>query len=276
MLTIGKFKLTPLNGGITHLDGGATFGAVPKPLWSKRYPVNDNNQVPLVTYPILIQSDESNMLIDTGVGNEKLDAKRMRNYGITFESDIVSELEKLNMTPADIDFVLMSHMHFDHALGLTTADGKSVFPKARIITTATEWGEMRHPNIRSKSTYWQMNYEGIEHQVETFEDELEVCPGITMIHTGGHSDGHSIIVIKDGGACAVHMGDLLPTTAHRNPLWVTAYDDYPMDSIFQKEELFEIFKKAWYVLYHDVNYFAVTFDGMNIAETMIRERKGHV
>ncbi|WP_424960632.1 MBL fold metallo-hydrolase [Macrococcus lamae] len=271
MLNIGKFKLTPLNGGITQMDGGATFGVVPKPLWQKKYPHNDNNQVPLVTYPILIQSEYGNMLIDSGVGNGKLDDKRKRNYGVNFESNIADELSRLNLSTDDINVIMMSHMHFDHALGLTSSTGEPVFKNAKIITSQSEWDEMRNPNIRSKATYWKMNYEGIEEMVEPFTDEIEICPGITMIHTGGHSEGHSVIEIKDGGERAVHMADLLPTTAHRNPLWVTAYDDYPMDSIFQKEELFECYQDAWYIFYHDVRHFAVKFDGGEIIEEMRRE-----
>ncbi|KAA1038400.1 MBL fold metallo-hydrolase [Macrococcus equipercicus] len=275
MLHIGKFKLTPLNGGITHMDGGAMFGVVPKPLWQDKYPNNAQNQVPLVTHPILIQSQYGNMLIDSGVGNGKLDEKQRRNYGVTYDSDVTAALNQLGLTPSHIDIVLMSHLHFDHALGLTTADGQSVFNNARIITSRTEWHEMRHPNVRSRATYWEMNYRGIEHQVEPFDDKIEICPGITMIHTGGHSEGHSIIEIKDDGMRAVHMADLLPTTAHRNPLWVTAYDDYPLDSIFQKEELFEKFDDAWFIFYHDVRYFAAKFDGREIIDE-VRRKPAHV
>ena len=93
----------------------------------------------------------------------------------------------------------MTHMHFDHACGLTEyKDGElvSVFPNAIIYTSHVEWDEMRNPNVRSQNTYWKENWESIESQVETFQEEKEVLPGIKMVHTGGHSDGHSIILME--------------------------------------------------------------------------------
>lgn len=259
MLNIGEFKLYPLQGGITQMDGGAMFGVVPKPLWSKKYPSNDNNQIPLVTHPILIQSNNHNILIDTGIGNGKLTEKQKRNYGTTYESNIERELEKYGLQTGNIDIILMSHMHFDHACGLTDSNGESVFKNATIYTAQIEWNELRSPNIRSRATYWKENYQNIESQVVTFVGEIEVIKGITMRHTGGHSAGHSVIEIIDGGEKAVHMADIMPTIAHLNPLWVTAYDDYPIDSINAKERLLQKYIKSnfWFVFYHDVNYFAL-------------------
>ena len=85
-MQIGEIKLTWLNGGVTHLDGGAMFGVVPKPLWSKKYPVNENNQIELRTDPILVQANGLNMLIDSGIGNGKMNDKQKRNFGVTEES----------------------------------------------------------------------------------------------------------------------------------------------------------------------------------------------
>ncbi len=93
----------------------------------------------------------------------------------------------------------MTHMHFDHACGLTKWEGNrlvSAFPRAEIITSQREWEEMRQPNIRSRNTYWKENWEPIAEQVVSFEKEREVANGIKMVHTGGHSDGHSIILIE--------------------------------------------------------------------------------
>lgn len=262
MLNIGDFKLYPLQGGITQMDGGAMFGVVPKALWTKKYPPNELNQIPLVTHPIFVQTDEHNIIIDAGIGNGKLTDKQKRNYGTTYESDISNSLKQFNLTIDDIDIVLMSHMHFDHACGLTTADGQSVFKNATIYTSQIEWNELRAPNIRSSATYWEQNYKGIEHQVVTFVDSMEIVPGIKMIHTGGHSAGHSVIEIESNGMKGVHMADILPTLAHLNPLWVTAYDDYPMDSINAKERLLQRYIKEdyWFVFYHDDNYFALKLD----------------
>lgn len=273
MLKIGGLIIRPLNGGITHMDGGAMFGVVPKPLWTRKYEVNDNNQVPLLCYPILVQTNDLNILIDSGVGNDKLSDKERRNYGVTYESDLSNELSRLNLATSDIDYVLMTHMHFDHALGLTTAKGQSVFENAVIVTSSVEWEEMQQPNIRSKSTYWARNYKGIEHQIKTFDKEINITNEIKLIHTGGHSNGHSIILFESNGVKAAHLGDILPTAANFNPLWVTAYDDYPMTSIKEKEKWLKELINCWIMFYHDANYFAVQYDGEGITKMIPRGNK---
>jgi len=260
-LTIGDVSLTWLSGGVTNLDGGAMFGVVPKPLWSKKYPCNEKNQIELPTDPVFIQMNGKNILIESGIGRGKLTEKQLRNYGVTEESNIEGSLEELCLTTEQIDYVLMTHLHFDHACGLTRLENGeyiSTFPNAKIITSQVEWDEMRNPNIRSKNTYWKENWEAIEDQVEAFQETWSL-DSIRMVHTGGHSNGHSIIIIEDGGEMAVHMADLMATHAHQNSLWVMAYDDYPMDSIAAKEKWFPYGLKhnAWFTFYHDAYYRAI-------------------
>ncbi|MDZ5472566.1 MBL fold metallo-hydrolase [Bacillus sp. 31A1R] len=277
-LQLDTCKLTWLNGGVTHLDGGAMFGVVPKPLWSTKYPNNENNQIELRTDPILVQFEGKNLLIESGIGKGKLNDKQKRNFGVLEESDIAANLEELGLTFEDIDYVLMTHLHFDHACGLTkNVDGQfvSVFPNAKIIASHIEWNEMREPNIRSRNTYWKENWEAIVEQVETFEQEWELGP-IKMVHTGGHSDGHAIVVIEDGGQTVVHMADIMPTHAHQNVLWVMAYDDFPMNSISAKQKWLEygLKKNAWFTFYHDAVYRAVKWNEENkISESINRNRK---
>ncbi|MFD3445270.1 MBL fold metallo-hydrolase [Microbacteriaceae bacterium 4G12] len=264
-LQIGEIKVTWLRGGNTHLDGGAMFGVVPKPLWSRKYKHNDTNQIYLRTDPLLLQTKDGNMLIDSGVGVNKMNEKMKRNQGITEESSVEQSLAQLGLTATDIHYVLMSHLHFDHASGLTKREGDKLvpaFPNAKIYVSQTEWNEMKHPNIRSRNTYWKDNWEPIQHQIYTFEQELDVTEQIRMIHTGGHSDGHAIIIVKDQDEMFLHLGDILPTHAHQNVLWVMAYDDYPMTSIRQKQEWinYGIEHKAWFTFYHDAYYRAVKWD----------------
>ncbi|MFB1080373.1 MBL fold metallo-hydrolase [Jeotgalibacillus sp. JSM ZJ347] len=254
----GDWELYWLDGGITNMDGGAMFGVVPKPLWSKKYPVNEKNQIELVTEPLLVRTGDRNILIDAGVGTGKYDEKKKRNYGITREASIERSLSELNLTVEDIDTVVMTHMHFDHIGGLTTPEGegmKSVFPNALILASETEWNEIRNPNIRSRNTYWTENWEAIQEQVTTFTEELEVLPGMTMIHTGGHSDGHCIVKMEQNDEVILHMADLMPTHAHQNPLWVLAYDDYPMTSVFAKEKWVKdgLNNGWWFSFYHDAH-----------------------
>ena len=261
-MKLGNFKMHYLNGGITNIDGGAMFGVVPKVLWTKKYEISEDNRIPLPTHPILIQTEEFNIIIDTGIGKEKLTDKERKIFGVNYESQIEEDLKSFNLETQDIDYVLMTHLHFDHASGLTDNEGHAVFENAIHVIQQDEWHEFNSPNIRSKSTYWKKNNGDFTKKLILFENQSEVVSGIHIYHTGGHSYGHSIITIESKGEKAVHMGDIFPTIAHKNPLWVTAYDDYPMQSIREKERIIPrfILEDYWFLYYHDVNYFAVKFN----------------
>ncbi|MDZ7836337.1 MAG: MBL fold metallo-hydrolase [Alkalibacterium sp.] len=264
-LTFHDMTLFWLDGGVVSFDGGAIFGVVPKPLWNKKYPANEKNQITHATEPILIQYQGKNYLIDTGIGKDKLTDKQKRNFGVQEESRIEENLNELGLKPADIDTVLMTHMHFDHASGLTRyANGELVptYPNAVIYMTETEWDEVRHPNIRSKSSYWKQNWEAVRGQVVTFEKELEIVPGIDMYHTGGHSNGHAVVKLSQNGDTVMHMADIMASSAHQNPLWVMAYDDYPMDSIYVKERwMKEAYANDYkFIFYHDAYYRMIQWD----------------
>ncbi|MFD2705344.1 MBL fold metallo-hydrolase [Salibacterium lacus] len=264
-LKIGDYTLTWLRGGVTHPDGGAIFGVVPKPLWSRKYPVNEKNQVETRCDPILVQGNGRTMLIEAGIGNDRFTEKQKRNFGITEESQIAEDLHALGLTTADIDDVLMTHMHYDHAAGLVKhqhGEDVPVFENAVIRTSAEEWSETTNPNIRSANTYWEQNWKPVRSQVETYEETCIPAPGITMKKTGGHSRGMSIITMEQGEETLIHMADNMPTLAHQPVLWVTAYDDYPMDSIEVKQRYMELGynSRAWFTFYHDCRYRAVQFD----------------
>jgi glyoxylase-like metal-dependent hydrolase (beta-lactamase superfamily II) len=267
-LKLGKTTLTWLNGGTLHFDGGAMFGAVPKALWSKKYPCNDKNQIRMKNDPIYFEINNKKIIIDSGLGHNKLTSKQKRNFGCTEESHIEKSLQNLGIKPDEIDFVLMTHMHFDHSCGLTTeknAEYEPFFPGAKIVLSKVEWDEVRKPNIRSKSSYWEKNWEAVKNNVITFDDSLEVLPGLQMIRTGGHSSGHSIILLENNGEKFIHLGDLAPLHTHLPSLWVSAYDDYPMDSITAKEKWIKYGKEKdfWFTFYHDSKYRAVKINNEN-------------
>ncbi|MBB4824302.1 glyoxylase-like metal-dependent hydrolase (beta-lactamase superfamily II) [Sporosarcina luteola] len=273
--TFHNMKLTWLDGGVNFLDGGTMFGVVPKALWAKRYACDEDNLIELRTDPILVQYEGKNILIDSGMGNGKLNDKMKRNLGVRAESNVKENLGELGLAPEDIHIILMTHLHNDHAAGLTGwHDGQlvSMFPNADIRVSQVEWDEMRNPNIRSKNTYWKENWEPIQQQVQTFTDEMSILPGLSMIHTGGHSDGHSIVKLEQKGETILHMGDIMPTHAHSNPLWVLAYDDYPMTSIFAKERIMKEALPSGYrfIFYHDAVYRMVKWDdsGKELIETL--------
>lgn len=273
--TFHDMTLTWLDGSGNFLDGGTMFGVVPKALWSRRYEADENNRIKMRNDPILIQYEGKNILIDTGHGKGKLSEKMMKNLGIVEESKVKGNLAELSLSPEDIDIILMTHLHNDHAAGLTEwYEGNliSVFPNADIYVSQTEWNEMRNPNIRSRNTYLKENWEPVQQQVKTFEGSISIIPEIQMIHTGGHSDGHSVIKLTQNGETILHMADIMPTQAHNNPLWVLAFDDYPMTSIFAKEKLMKEALAGGYkfIFYHDAYYRLVKWDasGKEIIESV--------
>lgn len=278
-LQFHEMTITWLNGGITKMDGGAMFGPVPKPLWKKRYPANERNQIELATEPMLIQYKGKNYLIDAGIGSDRLSEKQKKIFGVSEESQVKADLNTLGLSPEEIDGVLMTHLHFDHGTGLIekiNGELSFVYPNATLYVNETEWQEIRFPNRRSSSTYWKENWEPLVDYVTTWEDSLEVVPGIEMFHTGGHSKGHAIVKLTQENEVAVHLADIYPTHVHKNPLWVTAYDDYPMDSIQAKEKWVEEGIKQGYrfLFYHDAYYRMVKWDteGKEMVDALKRSK----
>ncbi|MCC5889235.1 MAG: MBL fold metallo-hydrolase [Alkalibacterium sp.] len=265
-LKLGNTKVTWLNGGITKMDGGAMFGPVPKPLWSRKYPCNEHNQIELVTEPILVEKEGTHYLIDGGIGKGRLSEKQLKNFGASEGVPLEEDLAKLNLKPELIDKVLMTHLHFDHVAGLVKKSGDKLvpaFPNAEIIVERREWEAIKYPMKRTQGTYWEENWKTIEKQVILFDSYYQAAEGVELIHTGGHSPGHCLVKLTDQDKVAVHFSDILPTHAHMNPLWVSAFDDYPLNTIEAKEKwLPEAVNNQWVILfYHDAYYRALKFNG---------------
>lgn len=275
----GQMTLTWLRGADKYTDAGTIFGPVPKAVWSRYYPTNEQGLIHDLTDPILISYQGKHYLIDTSLGTEKLSDKLRRNLGIISENRVLESLDQLGLSPEDIDVVLMTHMHNDHAGGLTRlVDGELVptFPNATIYINDIEWEEVRYPNPRTRATYLPENWQAIQDQVQTFGSELKLVDGIEMHHTGGHSRGHSIILLKQDGETLIHMADTLLTHAHFNPLWVAAVDDYPMDSIKAKEKwIKQAYSQGYtFLFYHDPYYALLKFnqDGSQVVSCLERLR----
>src|SRR5699024_9154441 len=132
------------------------FGVVTKPLWTKKYPANGLNQMELRSDPIWMQIDKKKILVDAGLGNDKFNEKQTRNFGTREESRIEESLEEIDFIINDIDIILMTHLHYDHANGLTKKIGDeytSIYKDIPIYVSRIEWYEICDPNIRSASTY---------------------------------------------------------------------------------------------------------------------------
>lgn len=266
-----EMTFTWLDGATYNTDGGTLFGPVPRALWGRYYPYNEKNQMPSFADPILVQYQDKNYLIDAGLGLDKLDDKAKRNLGIQVTGDVEASLAEVGLSRGNIDAVMMTHMHNDHAGGLSyLEDGelKSTYPNAVFYIQEKEWEDVRNPNDRTKNTYLKENWEPVQEQVQTFDQTLEVAPGLTMHHTGGHSRGHSIIQFDQKGETMLHLADILLSFVHTNPLWVGGVDDYPMDSIAAKKEwMTEALENHYrFLFYHDPFYRVVEYtkDGKNI------------
>ncbi|MFP5504288.1 MAG: MBL fold metallo-hydrolase, partial [Candidatus Sericytochromatia bacterium] len=235
------------------------FGAVPKVLWNRKIDCDERNRIPLGLNCILVTTPQGRILLDTGIGN-KMNAKQEDIFAIEHPPEVESSLAKLGLSVEDIDHVVMSHCDFDHLGGATKVveGGRIVptFPKATYHIRKEEWEDLTHPNQRSKSTYFAENWQAIEEtgRVKLIDRDGELLPGIATYHTGGHTRGHVVIQITSGDEGAVYMGDLMPTRHHLNPLWVMAYDNFPMTSIEQRGSwTHRIAERDWWLLfYHDV------------------------
>lgn len=264
---IGDFELTWLNGGTFELDGGAMFGVVPKVLWQKKYPPSEDNYIPLTAWPILVRTPQALVLIESGIGN-KLTDKQKKIYRIREDWSVLEELKQLGITREDIDFVVLTHYDFDHAGGVVMQDEGGnlslTFPKAKHIIQKKEWEDVLKPNIRSANTYWPVNIEIMKDsaRLDLVSGTAEVVPGISTALTGGHNGGHQIVTLESKGEKALHLGDLLPTHAHANPLWVMAYDNYPLESIALKEKWMKqgMAEGVWFTFYHDAFMRACKYD----------------
>lgn len=269
-MQLGKFRLRWLSDGEFKLDGGAMFGVVPKTLWSKRYPCDENNYIRLALNCLLIETPDATLVVDTGYGN-KLTTKQQGIFQLRQPPTLKESLERAGVDPAKVDYVLYSHMHHDHAAGGTWADEAGVirptFPNAKHVMQQAEWEEAKAPNVRSAHAYWQENWQVIEEAglIAPADGEVELVPGVKVIPTGGHTRGHQAILLESEGEVALHLGDLLPTHAHLNPLWVMAYDDYPMDSITAKKHWIGRAKAEgwWLTFYHDPEILAGVWDEEN-------------
>lgn len=276
-LKIGDYEICWLNGGAFELDGGTMFGPVPKIIWSKRYPVDPENYIPLRASPMLIKGPNTTILVESGFGN-KLNEKQRKIFRVRQEWDLLGGLAAHGLCRDEINAVVLTHGDWDHAGGILMNNESGApeltFPKAQHFIQASEWKDIRHPNSRSAAAYWPINFDALAEsgRLALVEETGTIAEGITLRLTGGHTRGHQALFIDSQGERAVHLGDLLPTQDHFNPLWVMAYDNFPLEVISRKQELISqaVEDKAWLLFYHDPFRKACQFDtdGKIIAEWM--------
>jgi glyoxylase-like metal-dependent hydrolase (beta-lactamase superfamily II) len=266
----GDLEIVPLVDGYFRLDGGAMFGVVPKPLWEKRAPADEQNRIQVALRPLLVRGERT-LIIDAGIGS-KMDEKSRRIYGIDRSRTLEQSLAECGLAPADIDIVVATHLHFDHAGGFTTRDASGVisptFPRARYVIRRGEWDAALHPHERNRASYLQENFAPLADAgaVDFIDDDGPIMQGVRVQRTGGHTMDHQIVILESGGRTAVFAADLIPTTAHVEEPWIMSYDLYPMDTLaFKRAFLREAIEREYLIFFeHDPA----------IAAGFIREREG--
>ena len=188
---------------------------------------------------LVIEADWGRMIVDCGAGS-KLDAKRTDIFGIDRTRNLDHTLSEAGVAPDEIDIVLPTHLHFDHVGGaVVRAPGGFAprFPRARHVIRRGEWDDALHPHERSRGSYNQDDVAPLEATglVDFFDDDREITPGVRVVRACGHTAHHQVVFIESGGKTAVCAADVVPTAAHIQDLWITAFDLFPTDSFAFKQ-----------------------------------------
>lgn len=240
-MRLGDLELTLVSDGEFRLDGGAMFGVVPRNLWGKAKPPDEQNRIRMGTNCLLVARGNDLLLIDTGIG-DKHDAKFLDMYALEpGATRLPDSIRQAGYELEDVTHVVLSHLHFDHCGWNTRAEGGRLvptFPKARYWLQRGEVEHGRHPNERDRASYFPDNWEPlIEAGVaELFDDEAEPIPGVRAVRAPGHN-ADMCIVLLDGGESArgVYWADLVPTAAHVPYPWIMSYDLYPLTTLENKK-----------------------------------------
>jgi glyoxylase-like metal-dependent hydrolase (beta-lactamase superfamily II) len=256
-MKLGSFEIEAVSDGTFALDGGAIFGVVPRIVWERLLEPDSSNRVRIGLNCLLVRARGKNILIDTGIGS-KWDARSLARYAIAHETDLISELQKRGLAPEDIDLVINTHLHFDHA-GTNTIERNGrvepAFPRARYIVQRGEFEHACSPHERDRASYSPADFEPVMEagQFDLIEGDSEIVPGITAIRVAGHNRDLQCVKIESEGETAFAFADLIPTTAHLPPAWVMGFDLYPVDTMEQKKLLVpQAVNENWVChFYHD-------------------------
>ncbi len=205
--------------------------------------------------PLLVRVAGKWMLIDAGVG-DKLGPKAADIYGFDRARHLDHTLADAGLSANDIDIVLATHLHFDHAGGFTARGQDGVvprFPRARYLIRRGEWEDATHPHERNRASYLAENYVPLldAGRVEFIEEDGEVLPGISVWRTGGHTMHHQIVRFESEGRTAIFAADLIPTVAHVDLPWIMGYDLYPMDTLAYKRRFLAEAIEGEYVIFFE-------------------------
>lgn len=269
-MKIGSYQLYSIETSEFALDGGAMFGIIPKPLWEKKAPVDEQNRIEMVTRSLLLISDEHKIIVDSGNGT-KWQEKFKDIYKIELENlNLERSLGKYGFTPEDITDVYCTHLHFDHVGGNTKlVDGKlkPVFPNATCWIQNENWELANLPSEKDAGSFMSNDWSVLEENdmIQFVDGRESFLPGIDQLLTYGHTTGMMHPIIGDSSQKLIYMADLIPMAAHIPLPWVMAYDIQPVQTVQEKAEILpRIVDEDWIIFFeHDPVHQAssVQFDG---------------
>ena len=260
---IGRLTVHAIQAGGQKLDGGAMFGVVPKPLWERRISPDERNRIQLGMRCLLIEHESGLVLVDNGAGNKEtekfLGLYGIENAGADGRTQLEDGLAQIGARPEDVNIVIDTHLHFDHAGGNTFANaGGEVqlsFPNARYIVQRGEWVYATHPNERTAGSYFPHNFAPIAaaDRFEFVDGEREIVWGVRVIPTPGHTPFHQSVLIESDGETAFYPADLVPTASHLPLAWIMGYDVEPLVTLETKRAMLgKAARDGWLVIFeHD-------------------------
>ena len=254
MLTLGQFEISVINHGFLWLDGGAMFGSIPKSIWSGLVPADAENRIRLAARSLLVRAGERLILVDTGCGDKWTD-KFLRIYG--FEGPPGGEPA---FDPAGVTDIIISHLHFDHAGGISRlAPGgagavEPAYPAARIYVQADNYETARNPNPKEKASYLKENVLVLEKaRLELTRGTREILPGLRVHQADGHTRGLQWVEVTDGDETIAYPSDMIPTSRHLPLPFTMGYDVCAERLLAEKEDfLRRAVDGGWVVVFeHD-------------------------
>ncbi|MEO6069477.1 MAG: MBL fold metallo-hydrolase [Chitinophagaceae bacterium] len=258
-------KLFTINTGFFKLDGGAMFGVVPKSLWQKINPADDQNLCTWALRCLLVQDEDRLILIDNGIGN-KQDAKFFSHYHLHGEDTLESSLAKHGFSKEDITDVFLTHLHFDHCGGSIIKEGDALLPAFK---NATYWSNEKHwewataPNDREKASFLKENILPIQqsgqlkfvaaprHQNIDLLPSSPFTENISVRFVSGHTESMMLPQINYNGQTIIYMADLLPSAGHIPLPYVMAYDMFPLETLKEKKKFLKEAVENNYLLYFE-------------------------
>jgi glyoxylase-like metal-dependent hydrolase (beta-lactamase superfamily II) len=250
------------------VDGGAMFGVIPKALWSRVYPADENNLIVLTLNSLIVETDGHIILVDTGWG-DKQDEKFFRHTHLHGGEGLIDGLKRRGFSPGDITDVVLTHLHADHCGGgvKRRTDGNGfelVFQNAAYHVSRTQWEWAVKNNIREEDAFLEENIFPIEQsgRLNLVDKDCELFKGFSVRFCFGHTPGLMIPVIDFNGSKIVYTGDLIPTIAHIPLIWNMSYDIESLKTIEEKKSILgeALDHNYTLVFQHDAHYDCCTLE----------------